>query len=273
MSFGRQQQRKPLPTMTLPTARSAPGLNLSSQMILVMGQRGTGKSTLLNTEAPNSTLFLSTHEGLGSISCFSVQVNDLNEVRAVLKMLLSPDGADAQRFTHIVIDEIDDLYKWMMDEVLQERGLRNMAQVTSDDSPGIYADASAKLNTLMLTLRRLPQSVRMTSGERLNEPRGKNKGKLPVTISCGMSGSPRRVVAKHVDHMWRLRFDTKGNNRVLDLVGHDVGGVVIECKARLPDSAKGSLPRSIPMTDDGQPLPFAHIVRTFEAAMRGPGEV
>lgn len=272
MSFGNRQQRKPLPTITLPTARSAPGLDLAKQIILVFGERGTGKSTLLNTEAPDSTLFISTHAGLGAISCMSVDVTNLDELRSVLKMLLSPSGADAARFTHVVIDEIDDLYKWLLKSVLAERGYRSMAQV-GDDSAGIYADASGKFDDIMQMLRKLPQSVRLTSGQRLNEPRGKSKGKIPTTISCGLSGSPRRILAKHIDHIWRLRHSGKGNDRTLDLVGYEQDGAMLECKARLPDSAKGSLPRSIPMTADGQPLGFAHIVRTFEAAMRGPGEV
>lgn len=272
MSFGRQQQRKQLPTITLPTERSAPGLDLTRQIILVFGERGTGKSTLLNTEAPDSTLFISTHAGLNAISCMSVDVSTLDEVRAVIQMLRNPDGADSRRFTHVVIDEIDDLYKWLLADVLRERGYRSMAQV-GDDSAGIYADASSKFDDVMQLLRKLPQSIRLTSGQRLNEPRGKSKGKIPTTISCGLSGSPRRILAKHIDHIWRLRHSGKGNGRTLDLVGFEQDGALLECKARLPDSAKGSLPRSISMTADGQPLPFSHIVTTFEAAMRGPSEV
>jgi len=266
MSFGRDRQRKPLPTINLPTARSAPGLDLTRQIVLVFGERGTGKSTLLNTEAPDSTLFISTHAGLGAISCMAVDVVSLDELRATILALRSPDAA---HITHVVIDEIDDVYKWMLDDVLAERGFRSMAQV-GEDSAGVYADASAKFDSTMQLLRKLPQSVRLTSGQRLNEPRGKSKGKIPTTISCGLSGSPRRILAKHIDHMWRLRHSGKGNGRTLDLVGFEEDGAMLECKARLPDSAKGTLPRSIPMTAGTEPLGWSHVVSTFDAAMRGP---
>ena len=255
--------------MPLPTKKRVTGLDLRRMMILLFGRRGVGKSTLVVSEDPERTIVLSSHNGLGSISCYEAPFTNLKELFALLKDLKEDNG---KRFSIVVIDEIDDVYKALMADVLRQRGFDDLSQVPRDDTASIYGSASARLDSFFQHLRSLPYSFRFTSGERVAEPRGKRAHEDPVVVSSGMSNSPRRILDKHLDGIWRLSFEEGTGRRMIRFTPFSQDRRLIECKSRLPDTAKGALPvAAVPISDgDERALSWADaITARFTTAMEG----
>lgn len=255
--------------MTLPTEKRVTGLDLSHMMILLYGRRGVGKSSLAVSEDPERTLVLSSHNGLGSISCYEAPFTNLKELFALLKDLKEDNG---KRFGIVIIDEIDDVYSALMTDVLRQRGYDDLSQVPRDDTASIYGSASSRLDSFFQHLRSLPYSFRFTSGERVAEPRGKRAHEDPVVVSSGMSASPRRVLDKHLDGIFRLSFEEGTGRRMIRFVPFAQDRRLIECKSRLPDTAAGTLPTApVPIsTADGKPMSWTDaITARFVAAMEG----
>lgn len=264
------------PAFVLPTEMQPGDANLRTQIGMVWGQRGCGKNTLLVSESKKS-LTMSTHEGTGHIKCYAAPVGNIEDVYGFLKACRDADD----RFDTVIIDEIDDVYRWLLSAAVKDRmgPKASLVTVSSDDRPTYYQLANEKFEGLLRGLRTLPQSVRLTSGQRKDDPpekmdKRKKRGRDAdrTILSCGLSASARRILQKHLDFIWRIHFDPEvPGRRLLRLVAYEDDRLRVECKSRLPSSAAGTLPtHSIPLTDDdGNALGWDHIQNVYDRAMRG----
>lgn len=109
--------------VVLPSEKTTPTLTASSAKVLLYGPPKIGKTTLAAGLDPDNTLFLATEPGLGAQSVFKVDIRSWDEFRQV-GALLAGTG-HAKEFKTVVIDTVDELFRFCEEKVLADLGVQH----------------------------------------------------------------------------------------------------------------------------------------------------
>lgn len=93
------------PALALPTTRSAPSKRWIDQRIMVIGQGGLGKSSLLSHG--EKTLFIDTEGGIEHLSVMKLRCETFEDFRAQYLLLLAAATAGTFPYDTIVVDTLD----------------------------------------------------------------------------------------------------------------------------------------------------------------------
>ncbi len=104
-------------TITLPSAKTKPSLDLSGKTILVYGPPKIGKSTFAS-KFPDA-LFLECEPGLNQLEVFKVPTYSWTDFLAACKLVAAGD----HRFKTIVIDTVDNAFKYCSDAICAKHGI------------------------------------------------------------------------------------------------------------------------------------------------------
>jgi len=104
-------------TLTLPSERTKPTLDLSGRSLLLYGHPKTGKSTFAS-RFPDA-LFLECEPGLGNLEVFKVPTPSWPEFLEACKLV----AAGGHPFKTIVIDTADNAFKFCSDHICQKHGV------------------------------------------------------------------------------------------------------------------------------------------------------
>lgn len=110
--FGTEAERKEaaMSPLQLPTKPTASGWTPMHARILLIGHPKVGKSTLAASWAPDKTLILDTHNGTRLLpgEHYVQPINSYQRFTEAVDLLAKGD----HQFTNVVIDTIDDIYKF-----------------------------------------------------------------------------------------------------------------------------------------------------------------
>jgi len=106
----------------LPKKKRKVSFNMSDHIILVYGPPGVGKTTWAS-RFPDA-LFLATEDGQRAVECYHVEVNDWKDFVAATKLIRGKEG---KRFRTIIIDIVDNLYKFAQDAACAKLGIEHPA--------------------------------------------------------------------------------------------------------------------------------------------------
>jgi len=104
-------------TLTLPSERTKPTLDLSTRSILLYGHPKTGKSTFAS-KFPDA-LFFECEPGLGNLEVFKVPTPSWPEFLEACKLVAAGDHP----FKTIVVDTADNAFKFCSDHICQKHGI------------------------------------------------------------------------------------------------------------------------------------------------------
>jgi len=106
----------------LPTKKRKVSFNLSDHIILVYGPPGVGKTTWAS-RFPDA-LFLATEDGQRAVECYHVEINDWMDFISATKLIRGKEG---KPFRTIVVDIVDNLYKFAQDAACAKLGIEHPA--------------------------------------------------------------------------------------------------------------------------------------------------
>jgi hypothetical protein len=187
-----------------------------------------------------------------------IQVSNWTDFRNVVGELKKKKGQ--HRWKTLVIDTIDNLYEFLIDDVCTENGWQDLGDGGFGKG---YKLARRKLTNAITTVRTLGMAVIFVSHERREvevDDQGKRSGEILLTSA--LPGSARKVVHGAVDFIFRVEMDDKGN-RLLRTAPYKDGNFQIECGSR------GELGKPMPETMD---LSFDTLRKAFTASFEATAE-
>lgn len=103
----------------LPTAKTPPKPSLADLTVLVYGQTKIGKSTFCGNA--DGALFLATEPGLNALDVYQVPIQSWAELRSACGEI----EKGGHPFRTVIIDTIDNAYKFCTDHVLKEHNIEH----------------------------------------------------------------------------------------------------------------------------------------------------
>jgi hypothetical protein len=187
-----------------------------------------------------------------------IQVNNWTDFRNVVGELKKNKGK--HRWKTLVIDTIDNLYEFLMDDVCNDNGWEDLGDGGFGKG---YKLARRKLNGAITTVRTLGMAVIFVSHEKRElevDDQGKRTGEVLVTSA--LPGSARKVVHGAVDFIFRAEMGQDGVRRIRTAPHRD-GKVKIECGSR------GEIGRPMPETIE---MTFDALRKAFTASFEATAE-
>jgi hypothetical protein len=177
-------------TIQIPTEDSIPVRDVSDRVTLIYGERKVGKSAFCS-QAPNP-LFIATEPGQSHLRTRKIEVADWPTFLEVCRLIYA---GDHDRET-IVIDTIDNLYKFCRDHVLTKNGLQHESDKGFGAGYDLVNGAFFKaLNSLSL----LPYGLMMISHSQEKEVKNRT-GKEPKIVPT-LSKGANKIVCGMADYI------------------------------------------------------------------------
>jgi len=240
----------------IPDKRHEPKRTLASYLWMVYGPPKIGKTTFCN-QWPEA-LFLATEPGTAAMEAADIQISSWTDFRNVVGELKKKKGK--HRWKTLVIDTIDNLYEFLIDDVCTENNWQDLGDAGFGKG---YKLARRKLTNAISTVRTLGMAVIFVSHERREvevDDQGKRSGETLLTSA--LPGSARKVVHGAVDFIFRVEMD-EGGNRLLRTAPFKDGKIQIECGSR------GELGKPMPEVMD---LSFDTLRKAFTASFEATAE-
>jgi len=103
-----------MPSLSLPTAKTAPKPNLADLTVLAYGQTKIGKSDFCSHA--EGALFLATEPGLNALDVFQVPIQTWDDLLDACAEIV----AGQHPFKTVIIDTVDNAYKFCTDHILKK---------------------------------------------------------------------------------------------------------------------------------------------------------
>ena len=100
------------------------GKQARAQRVLIYGQEGVGKTTLVSN-LPD-VLILDTEQGADNVGCDHVQVGSIEDLRAVFKELLAEKKAGTCAYKVVALDTADRVWAMCAEEVCRSNNLKSI---------------------------------------------------------------------------------------------------------------------------------------------------
>jgi len=174
----------------LPTQKTPAKSDIRDFVTLIYGQPKIGKSTFC--AAADGALFIATEPGLNHLEVYQVPVKTWREFLEVCSLLAKGD----HQFRTVVIDTVDNLYKFCTDFVLNKHGLQHQSDL--DYGKGydlINTEFSKRLTALSL----LPYGLMMTSHAQEKEVKTRTGKETKITLT--LPNSARKIVLGMADYI------------------------------------------------------------------------
>ena len=207
----------------VPTEKHQPLTDMKDYVWIVYGPPKVGKTTLAN-QFPD-TLFLATEPGTAAMEAAEMSINSWSDFRNAVKALKT----EKYKWKTLVIDTIDNLYEYLVDEVCSSGGWDDLGD------PGYgkgYKLARRKLTNAIASLRKLDMTLIFISHERREievDDNGKRTG--VALITSALPGSARKVLHGSADFILRAELGTNGA-RYLRTTPNKSENEHIECGSR-----------------------------------------
>lgn len=195
-------------TLELPTQMTPPSLNPDTAKVLLYGPPKIGKTTLAATVDPEHTLLLATEAGYGALEAFVQPITSWNQFRQVGPALLENE----HQFKTLVIDTVDELYKFCTEQVMLDLGVKHPADLEYGRGWGAVSD---EFRLRVGALCALGLGVWFISHSKEEEVKAR-VGSITVT-SPTLTGGGRKFLLGFVDFILLARSEVHedGERRVL----------------------------------------------------------
>lgn len=140
--------------MVLPTQKTAPVFDTSSLTVLIYGAQGIGKTTLCS-KTPDA-LFLLTEPGTKCLSVYGLPITSWAEMLEALALV----AKGGHQFKTIVVDTVDNAYKFCSDHVCAANGVKDPADLAYGKGFNLV---NTEFHRVLTKLASLPYGLMLTS--------------------------------------------------------------------------------------------------------------
>jgi len=233
-------KRKTKQSFSLPETQKEPENNISKYPILFYGRAGIGKTTLF-AGIPGMIMF-SCERVSKRIRCFDFNsenggVTDWNVLLEGIKLL----EKTKHNFSSICFDTADTMYKYALNYVCNQRGLRHPSDIK--DYGGTWTAISLAVNEVIDKLQAMNFAIYFTSHAKEVDIES-HSGEKYTLIQPTMTGAAYTIIKARTDFILYGEFvkDLKGNSRRIIITQ---GDEIVDAKS--PDGLENSFPRFLPL--------------------------
>lgn len=138
----------------LPTEKTQPKNDIRDLVTLIYGPPKIGKSTFCSQA--DGALFLATESGLNHLEVFQIPITTWQEFLSACRALAEGD----HQFRTVIIDTIDNLYRFCVDHVLHKHGITHQSDLEYGKG---YDLVNTEFQKRLTALSLLPYGLMMTS--------------------------------------------------------------------------------------------------------------
>jgi hypothetical protein len=192
----------------LPTEKSQPKTSLTDLVVLLYGVPKIGKSTF--AASAEDALFIETEPGLEHLSVYKVACYNWSDFCQIGKLLAEGDHP----FKTVVIDTVDNLYKWCVESVLRRNEIQHLSDLSFSKGWDL---ASQSFHRKLHQLALLPYGLIMIShaGEKeVDGRRGKIRKIVPTLDKRG-----REIVTNLADLVLFAELEEQRDEETGDILG------------------------------------------------------
>jgi hypothetical protein len=177
-------------SITLPTEDSVPTRDIREKVVLIYGQRKIGKTTFCSQA--EGALFLATEPGQSHLKLRRIPITSWSEFLQACALIREGNHP----YKTIVIDTIDNLYKFCRDAVLRKNNLQH----ESDQSFGRGYDlVNGAFHATLTGLSLLPYGLMMISHSQEKEV--KTRSGKEIKIAPTLPNSAQKIVNGMADYI------------------------------------------------------------------------
>ena len=220
--------------MKLPTQKTAPVFDVSSQSVLVYGRPKIGKSTFCSKA--DMALFLATEPGLNSLDAYQVPIVNWPEFLEACAEVAKGGHA----FKTVVLDTVDNAYQYCADFVCEKWKIKHPSDLAYGKGQGLV---NQEFHRALTKLAALPYGLMLTS-HAVDREMESSTGKFMKTTPTLPEGA-RKILLGFVDII--LYADVE---MATDAAGNTVYNRVLRTKPNKHYEAgdrTGRLPATLPM--------------------------
>lgn len=223
-------------TIQLPTEKTAPKQSITELTTLIYGAPKIGKSTFCSQA--DDPLFLATESGLNNLSTYQIPVATWSDFLEACQLI----AAGNHNYKTIVIDTIDNLYKYCVAHVLAKHGLQHESDLPFGKG---YAFVNGTFERTLTALSLLPYGLIMTSHAQEKEVKTPTGTESRITPT--LPNSARKIVLGMSDLILYAEAqevrDDQGKIDKYDRVIHTKPTTIYEAGDRT-----GKLPETLPLS-------------------------
>jgi hypothetical protein len=195
----------PPPRSLLPTRKTPPQTELTSQTILAYGPPKVGKSTFFSKS--DGALFIKTEDGLKHLEAFETTVSSWVEFLNICKEI---SGGD-HKFKTIILDTVDNLCDMCSDYICKQQGIKHESDLEWGKG---YALVNEELSRVLTKLSLMPYGLVMISHVSVKKEKGRT-GEFSKS-DPDMPKGARKVIRNMSDFILFFDFESdEGDKRVI----------------------------------------------------------